>query len=158
MYGESFFWKKFAFLQQLIFFSECFQLKYSRNLLGSKYDLIMVTFSSWLIHVSSQSLQILTSIWFYFLENDQFWNKMYCVFWCKIALLSASFVFSRKSNMVCWRDIIIPRQRDTVYAISILTIPTLRVLSLTVLQKGNVAKFLLQENQVFMRDCYMNVT
>ena len=34
-------------LQQLVFFFECFQLEYSRNLLGSKYDLTMMTFNSW---------------------------------------------------------------------------------------------------------------
>ena len=46
--GETFSWKRFAFLQQLVFFPECFQLKYSRNLLESKYDLTMVTFNLWI--------------------------------------------------------------------------------------------------------------
>ena len=56
--------------------------------------------------------QIFTGTWFYFFANDKFWNKKDCVFWCKNALLSALFAFSRKSNVVCWWDIIIPRQRD----------------------------------------------
>ena len=37
----------FAFLQQLVFFSKSFQVNYSQNLLGSKYDLTMVTFNLW---------------------------------------------------------------------------------------------------------------
>ena len=44
--GESFFWKRFAFFLRLVFFSECFQTKYSQNLLGAKHDSTMVTFNS----------------------------------------------------------------------------------------------------------------
>ena len=52
-----------------------------------------------LIHIRSQLPQILIGIgfWFYFLENDEFWSKMNCVLGCEIALLSASFMFSRKA-------------------------------------------------------------
>ena len=51
IYGESFSQKRFAFFQQLVFFrffSECFQLKYSRNLLRSKNDFTIVTFNLWI--------------------------------------------------------------------------------------------------------------
>ena len=46
MYGESFL-EEIAFHQQLVFFFDCFQSKYSQNLLGSKYDLTLVTFNLW---------------------------------------------------------------------------------------------------------------
>ena len=71
IYGLSFSSKKFAFLQLLVFFFECFKLKYSRNLLGSKYDLTMRHFRGPL-HVRSWPPQILIGIW----SNSTFWKMM----------------------------------------------------------------------------------
>ena len=89
-------------------FPECFQIKYSRNLLGSKYDSTMVTFNSCTVRLRSWPPQILAGIWFY-LFHFRKWRVLVQkdnVFWCEIALLSASFACSCKSNAVCWRDIL----------------------------------------------------
>ena len=49
-------------LQQLVFFSECFQLKYSRNFLELKYDLTVVTLNSRTDKRQYSAAQILNGI------------------------------------------------------------------------------------------------
>ena len=43
--GKSFFRRDLLFLFAIYVFSKCFEIKYSRNLPGSKYDSTMVTFN-----------------------------------------------------------------------------------------------------------------
>ena len=66
-----------------------------------KYCMQCKFFLRYFYAIRSQLPQILIDIgfWFYFLENDEFWNKMDCVLGCKITLLSAWFVFSRKAML-----------------------------------------------------------
>ena len=113
------FLEEISFLCAINVFSKCFEIKYSRNLLGLKYDLTMVTFNSCAdtrqISDASNSRRYLVLL----VTFGKWWvlKHMDCVFWCEIALLSVSFAFSRKCHAVCLRYTIIPRQRDTGYAI-----------------------------------------
>ena len=61
------FLEEIRFLYAINVFSKCFEIKYSRNLLGSKYDLTLVTFTviHVLIRVRSRTPRILAGIWFY---------------------------------------------------------------------------------------------
>ena len=108
--------KEICFPSAISVFFKSFRIKYYRNLSGSKYDSFMVTFNlcRLLIRVRSRPPRILAGIWFYLFHFEKWWvlKQMECVFWCEIALLFASFAFCRKCNAVCWRDIIIPRQRE----------------------------------------------
>ena len=84
-------------------FSEYFQVKCSRNLLGSKYDLTTMTFNSC---TDTRQISAAPNSRRYLIVLVPFWKMMSlkqtdCVFWCEIALLSVSFAFSRKSNAVC---------------------------------------------------------
>ena len=112
--GESFSKKRFAFLLQLVF------LKWNilEIYLGSKYRSTMMTLNSCTDTRQITVARILASIWFYLFHFGKWWvlKQMDCALWCEIALLSATFAFSRKCNAVCGRDIIIPRQRDACYA------------------------------------------
>ena len=54
-----------------MFFFECFQLKYSRNFVGSKYDLTMVTFNS-----STNTKSVLGCPKFLSVSGFTFWKMM----------------------------------------------------------------------------------
>ena len=84
-------------------FSKCFQIKHSRNLLGSKYNSTMVTFNSCTdmcqIAATPNSLR-------YLILLVPLWKMMSFEtnglrFLVEIVLLSASFAFSHKCNAVC---------------------------------------------------------
>ena len=98
----------------MVFFFQIFSIKYSWNLLGSKYDFTIVTFNSWTDTHQFSAPQ--NSHWYLILLFGKWWvlkqNGLRFLVQNR-TLLSASFVFSRKSNVVCWQDIIIPRQRNT---------------------------------------------
>ena len=93
-------------------FPHSLEIYLDRNKIRLWWHLIRV-----LIRARSRPPYILAGIWFYLFYFGKWWvlKQMDCAFWCEISLLSASFTFSRKCNAVCWRDIIIPRQRDTGY-------------------------------------------
>ena len=59
-------------------FFKCFEIKHSRNLLGSKYDSTMVTFNSCTdthyISAAQKFLPVFDSTCS-IVENDEFWNK-----------------------------------------------------------------------------------
>ena len=79
--------------------SECFQAKYSRNLLGAKYDSSMVTFNSC---TDTRQISAAPNSRRYLILLAPFWKMMSYEtfglrFLCEIALLSASFAFSRKT-------------------------------------------------------------
>ena len=63
--------KDICFSSAISFFSECFQLKYSRNLLRSKYDLTMMTFSSW-----TDTRQISAAPKFSPVSDSTFWKMI----------------------------------------------------------------------------------
>ena len=101
-------------------FSKWFEIKHSQNLLGSKYDSITVTFNSCTdmrqISAAPNSrryLILLIPLW-KMLSFETNWLRFLVrnrAAFCLIRILP-----QMQCGMVCWRDTIVPRQRDSGYA------------------------------------------
>ena len=47
-----------------------------------RFDYDDILFVDWYTSDLGCPQILIGSIWFYFLENDKFWIKMDCIFWC----------------------------------------------------------------------------
>ena len=83
-------------------FFRIFSSKYSRDLVGSKYNLTKVTFNSW---TDSHQISAAPNSQQYLILLVPFWKMMsFETKWIAFVgakMLSASFVFSLKGNVVC---------------------------------------------------------